>query len=29
MKGRLIVDDDGIEKGIWILNDITDLKNAE
>ena len=29
IKGRLIVDDDGIEKGIWILNDITDLKNAE
>lgn len=29
IKGRLIIDDDGSKKGIWILTDITDLKNAE
>ncbi|MCC0714405.1 PAS domain-containing protein [Clostridioides sp. ES-S-0077-01] len=29
IKGRLIIDDDGIKKGIWIITDITDLKNAE
>lgn len=29
VKGRLIVDSDGSKKGIWILTDITDLKNVE
>ncbi|UDN56588.1 GGDEF domain-containing protein [Clostridioides sp. ES-S-0010-02] len=29
LKGRLITDSDDSKKGIWILTDITDLKNAE